>query len=545
MTSNVAYGALRRSMTQINVVTSSIEAEPLFDHASSNPIINIHVACKNVIKLDVGSPSDPMCVLKIPINNEYVEVSRTEVIWDDPNPNWVKFFQAVYIFEQRQPVRFEVYDCDSENPNLSKHDYIGYADSDIQTLVSNIGQELQYELQHPTKNNKRGTLCINSEQANQCGSMIEGQIQVMHLKKMRTFSKNCPYFIIAKPSESGRYLPAFRSEVVQKSLGCTFKKFTIPLQVLSNGDLQSPMTIQLFDYQKKKPGTLIGSVEGTISSFMENVGSTMDILDKKHKKTGSFKFVNLQVIRKPTFLDYLRSGLQLNLITAIDFTASNRDPRDPKSLHCIVPGRLNQYETCIFNVGSIVCPYDTDQLFPVFGFGGKINGSVSHCFPLTFDQSNPNVQGLEGILAAYKNSLSRVQLSGPTLFSPIIRNATEVARISFNESHTYTILMILTDGIINDMRETIDSIVDASDSPLSIIIVGVGDANFDEMHELDADDKPLRSSRGVLMKRDIVQFVPYRKYLSNTAFGLAEEVLEEVPRQVDDFCSTHGFVPSF
>ena len=105
--------------------------------------------------------------------------------------------------------------------------------------------------------------------------------------------------------------------------------------------------------------------------------------------------------------------------------------------------------------------------------------------------------------------------------------------------------MILTDGIINDMRETIDSIVDASDSPLSIIIVGVGDANFDEMHELDADDNHLRSSRGVLMKRDIVHFVPYRKYLSNTAFGLAEEVLEEVPRQVDEFCSTHGFVPSF
>ncbi|KAK8885105.1 hypothetical protein M9Y10_044234 [Tritrichomonas musculus] len=103
--------------------------------------------------------------------------------------------------------------------------------------------------------------------------------------------------------------------------------------------------------------------------------------------------------------------------------------------------------------------------------------------------------------------------------------------------------MILTDGIINDMRETTDAIVDATDAPLSIIIVGIGDANFDAMDELDADDVPLRSSRGKVMSRDIVQFVPFRKFLQNKGFGLAEEVLAEVPRQVDEFCSTHGFTP--
>ncbi|KAK8893481.1 hypothetical protein M9Y10_021903 [Tritrichomonas musculus] len=132
--------------------------------------------------------------------------------------------------------------------------------------------------------------------------------------------------------------------------------------------------------------------------------------------------------------------------------------------------------------------------------------------------------------------------SGRLLFLSF-QNATQVARISFQESHTYTILMILTDGIINDMRETTDAIVDATDAPLSIIIVGIGDTNFDAMDELDADDVPLRSSRGKVMSRDIVQFVPFRKFLQNKGFGLAEEVLAEVPRQVDEFCSTHGLTP--
>jgi len=36
----------------------------------------------------------------------------------------------------------------------------------------------------------------------------------------------------------------------------------------------------------------------------------------------------------------------------------------------------------------------------------------------------------------------------------------------------------LTDGIINDLEKTIDEVVKGSTSPLSIIIVGIGEADF-------------------------------------------------------------------
>jgi vacuolar-type H+-ATPase subunit F/Vma7 len=38
----------------------------------------------------------------------------------------------------------------------------------------------------------------------------------------------------------------------------------------------------------------------------------------------------------------------------------------------------------------------------------------------------------------------------------------------------YFILLIITDGIINDMQSTIDQIVRSSGLPISVIIVGVG-----------------------------------------------------------------------
>jgi hypothetical protein len=56
------------------------------------------------------------------------------------------------------------------------------------------------------------------------------------------------------------------------------------------------------------------------------------------------------------------------------------------------------------------------------------------------------------------------------------------------------------------------AIVEASTLPMSIIIVGVGNAEFDAMEELDGDTVRL-SSRGKVAARDIVQFVPMREFL--------------------------------
>jgi len=62
------------------------------------------------------------------------------------------------------------------------------------------------------------------------------------------------------------------------------------------------------------------------------------------------------------------------------------------------------------------------------------------------------------------------------------------------QNQQYNILLIITDGIISDLQKTIDQIVYGSELPLSIIIVGVGEADFSAMDELDADEKPLYSS---------------------------------------------------
>merc|ERR1712062_753155 len=149
--------------------------------------------------------------------------------------------------------------------------------------------------------------------------------------------------------------------------------------------------------------------------------------------------------------------------------------------------------------------------------------------------SNPYCERISGVLAAYKSCISKVQLYGPTNFSPTINHVANIAR-NFRDGSQYFILLIVTDGVITDMAQTKTAIVDAAKLPMSIIIVGVGGADFDAMEELDGDTVRLTSSDGRVACRDIVQFVPYRNFLglghggSNmVGLQLAKEVLAEIP----------------
>ena len=60
----------------------------------------------------------------------------------------------------------------------------------------------------------------------------------------------------------------------------------------------------------------------------------------------------------------------------------------------------------------------------------------------------------------------------------------------------YHVLLILTDGAIHDMKETKNIIFKLALHPVSIIIIGVGNADFTMMEELDGDGARLQNSNG-------------------------------------------------
>ena len=106
------------------------------------------------------------------------------------------------------------------------------------------------------------------------------------------------------------------------------------------------------------------------------------------------------------------------------------------------------------------------------------------------NKKDPNCQGLEEVIEIYKSSLKEVELVGPTHFQYIIKNMIDTINKSKKKPNslpgafTYHMLLILTDGKVEDMNETKHILVEASKLPLSIIIVGIGNGDFGKMNIL-------------------------------------------------------------
>jgi len=79
---------------------------------------------------------------------------------------------------------------------------------------------------------------------------------------------------------------------------------------------------------------------------------------------------------------------------------------------------------------------------------------------------------------------------GPTYFQFIIKNIVDSIKKEMKDksSRIYHVFLILTDGKIEDMNETKHILVEASKMPLSIIIVGIGNADFGKMTELSKNN---------------------------------------------------------
>lgn len=111
-----------------------------------------------------------------------------------------------------------------------------------------------------------------------------------------------------------------------------------------------------------------------------------------------------------------------------------------------------------------------------------------------------------------------------------------------DEKSKYLVLLIITDGCIDDFDLTTQLIVEGADAPLSILIVGVGNANFDKMEQLDGNEVRL-SYNNKEASRDIVKFVALNSLKNQTPQEVAKTLLEEIPRQVRDYMRAQGITP--
>ncbi|CAM4716750.1 unnamed protein product [Leuciscus chuanchicus] len=454
-------------MDKLEDMASVSEFDPITGNIPATKV-EITVSCRNLLDRDTFSKSDPLCVLYTQgvESKQWREFGRTEVIDNTLNPDFVRKYILDYFFEEKQNLRFDIFDIDSKSPDLAKHpsdfnDFLGQTFCTLGEIVGSPGSHLEKPLGGiPGKN--CGTIILTAEELGNCRDCATMQFCANKLDKKDFFGRSDPFMVFYRSNEDGTFTICHKTEVVKSTLNPVWQAFTIPVRALCNGDYDRSIKVEVYDWDR----------------------------DGSHDFIGEFT---------TSYRELSRSQSQFNVYEVVNSKKKLKKRR-------------------YINSGT--------------------NGNVD----------NPYCNGMEGILEAYHQSLKTVQLYGPTNFAPVINHVARYGA-AVQDGSQYFVLLIITDGVISDMAQTKEAIVNAAKLPMSIIIVGVGQAEFDAMVELDGDDVRI-SSRGKLAERDIVQFVPFRDYMDRTGnhvlsmARLAKDVLAEIPEQLILYMKSRGIKPN-
>jgi len=495
-------------------------------------------------------------------NKEATVIGQTEPIPNTIHPQWIQYFTLEYEFGKDTFLDITIYNDTTKKP-------IGSGKIEVGRI---LGKRHNSTASRLTPSGTLFAQIVPFELPRVARSVhfaFEGGVR----------SKLKYYYEVHRRdffSSSALWTPVYRSEPKRMNDTLGWEKCSIPLYDIATNELRAtsvdgdatdcPIRIMFWEHRKINRHQVLGSFETTVAGLVLACKHERELKlnegSKEYVKVASLNFSGnnednsgeedlgsdlpppiaaptpQDLPPKPTFVDYCVGGCELDLSVAIDFTSSNGSPTIPGSPHYIDPQSLNQYQKAIIAIGSIVTKYDSDQRSQVWGFGAKYGGCVRHVFQAG-DESH--VTGVKGILEAYRQTFTRgLVMSGPVVFTNVIKYAAKKARMKLAKAQaeqqlSYSILLILTHGSVSDVEATKNVLKEVSDSPLSIVIIGIGDNDFSRMKFLD----DFQNEEG---GRDICNFVKFEADKDRNV--LTEEALNEVPTQLTSYFMSRNMLPS-
>ncbi|CAB1322749.1 unnamed protein product [Coregonus sp. 'balchen'] len=445
---------------------------------------------------------------------------------------------------------------------------------------------------------KCGTIIVRAEELSNCRESVMLQFCGNKLDKKDFFGKSDPFLVFYRSNEDGSFTICHKTEVVKNTLDPVWQAFKIPVKALCNGDYDREMsrgqsqfhTYEVVNQKKKGKKKKKYLNSGTVTLLSCLVDMELTFLD--YIKGGTQ--INFTVAidftasngnpSQPTSLHYM-SPYQLNAyamaLRAVGEIIQDYD--SDKMFPALGFGAKLPPDGRVSHEFALVRRQETPPSILTSTYPSSFLPATLSSVPvldqwrLNGNPQNPYCSGIEGVMEAYYQSLKSVRLYGPTHFSPVINHVARreldsvprclsiaeenwtrcLAGLSIAEEELDSVPRCLSIG-----RRELDSVprclsiaeenwtwcLAAATLPMSIIIVGVGPAEFNEMIELDGDEERI-SSQGRFAERDIVQFVPFRDYVDRrgnhilSMARLAKEVLAEIPDQFLSYMRTRGIKP--
>ncbi|KAJ1374314.1 hypothetical protein KIN20_036980 [Parelaphostrongylus tenuis] len=444
----------------------------------------------------------------------FIEIAQTETVYDQTNITFKSRSPLQYRFDKSDRLKISVFYVKRNTGTLVHR--IGDVFTDLSSIIAK-GGEISLPLSP--------------------SAAIDLQIIIpdfySHYVKLR-FSGNClqvresvpmaAYMMLILKTERREVL-LYKSEVV-KEKNPRWNEFAVPLYIIQYYQ-QAVLQIHCYNKIANNTDTLIGFCSTSMTQLERGVGPLnsymlMNFEGKRIHEKMSVDLESLELVHGESFFTAVQSGIHLHLTTAVDLTASNGNPNQPDSLHYIHPHTQSPYVSAMTRLTPLFLNYMAHTRVGAIGFGAKTEPhcELSQCFALSGSHSDSQVDGLSGLLEAYRHARLVVQPFAPTDFSEVIYHVSKFAKAeSRRHLGLYFVLLILTDGGLTNPRRTIDAIVDCSPHPMSIVAVGIGkDRDFANVKALESP--VLKHSDGRPLIRQNFQFIPFEDLDTDDAVAL-------------------------
>ena len=474
----------------------------------------------------------------------FIELCQTETVVGNISPSFSKTASVVFQFERPHLIRFVVYRIDGKSEIITG--IIATVECSLGEVLSR-GGNIELPL-FPQNGPSAGVLRLETRISKYANEALRLQFCGHSFHSPHDGHPLSTYFMVFLPSEESHLLLLYKSEPLPDK-NPVWRSFLIPnSQSISQS---SSIEIAVYNNNVNAPDTFIGKFStsfdrllrgcGAINTYKVPTASGSNVIWKKEDNP-SLELMNIIQVTTSSFVDFIKAGTQIHFSVAVDFTASNGNPLDPSSLHYIHPHSPNCYMVALRSVSNVIAKYNRHGKIAAFGFGAQTppDYNVSHLFFLNGGK-DPHVLGVDGLLAAYRSALFSIRPYAPTDFSEVIYHVYTfgAAANRLGGAEHYFVLLIVTDGCVNEPRKTLDAIVECSYLPMSIVIVGVGKRDYSPMQQLLSCS--LKSSNGKALQRDIVTFVHFDEHMQEK--DLVSQLLANIPRQFLCWANLNGRYP--
>lgn len=441
--------------------------------------LRLSVSAEDLSGTSLVRKPDPFAVITV-LNKEPgsrpTVVGRTETLQNTYSPDWTKLIlMDGFELGKSMSVVVTLYDT-AKGKNVS----MGSSVFEVGKILGSKGNVLAKEL-------KQGGIVVVNVEPFSASPMMKLQLRCLALKNLEGLgivNKSDPFFELQRLRHSVKgsklWDTVYRSDFRKNNLNPIWAEIHLDLGVICGNNRQQKMRFVVYDHEGDGKHVCMGKVNASVDDLNNAVApsaleeSNIDeskafTLMNDGKPSGKLLVAACSIDKlevpigipeiepdveietefeediavashdeelvteasdtaeiPPTFVNYVAGGCQLTVSCAIDCTASNGNPRDPSSLHYFNDDDRNDYEHALHSICGILSPYDSDCVYPLYGFGAKQDGSIQHRFSFGDPASE-----VDGILELYRKVLrSGLIMSSPRDFSKVILEAGKEANES-------------------------------------------------------------------------------------------------------------------